>query len=74
MIKYRANIYFDGCFLHEGDVWDDEDDAEDEANSYIEDKLDEWKCEGILNEGDEDSFRIEMEYIEVEDKEDDENE
>lgn len=54
---YRWKVYYDSILLHEDEeLWEDEDDAYDEARSYIESKIKDYEVDGA--EYDDDSFGI----------------
>lgn len=55
VIGYRWKVYYDSTLLHEDDeVFDTEEEAEEEAQSYIESKMRDYEIDGA--EYDEDSF------------------
>ena len=54
---YKWKVYYDSTLLHEDEeLWEDEDDAYDEARSYIESKIQDYEIDGA--EYDEGSFCI----------------
>lgn len=54
-IGYRWKVYYDSTLLHEDDeVFDTEEEAEEEAQSYIESKMRDYEIDGA--EYDKDSF------------------
>lgn len=54
---YRWKVYYDSTLLHEDEeLWEDADDAYDEARSYIESKIKDYEVDGA--EYDDDSFGI----------------
>lgn len=55
IIGYRWKVYYDSTLLHEDDeIFDTEEEAEEEAQSYIESKMRDYEIDGA--EYDEDSF------------------
>lgn len=56
-MRYKWKVYYDSTLLHEDDeLWEDEEDAYEEARSYIESKIKDYEVDG--SEYDEDSFCI----------------
>ena len=57
MNMWKYDVYYDGCWLHEGVEFETEEDAVDDAQSYIEGKIEDWEFEGA--EWEMDLFSIE---------------
>ena len=63
IIGYSYRVYYGNTFLHEeeDEVFDTIEDAMEEAESYIEMKIDDWKCDGAWNDWDDrDQFDVEI--------------
>ena len=58
---YKYNVYYDGEWLHEDIGWNTEEDANDDANCYIEGKIADWEADGV--EYDKELFNIEVEEM-----------
>ena len=62
MWKYK--VYYDGCWLHEDDDFETEEEAMEEAQSYIDGKIEDWAIEGC--EWEEELFEVVTDEYEVE--------
>lgn len=56
---YKYNVYYDGGWLHEDTEWETEEDAFNEAEMYIESKIEGWESDDV--EYDRNLFSIEVE-------------
>lgn len=71
---YSYEIYFEGAWIHTSDEeFDTEEEAREDAESYIEQKIEDYKADGAWHEDDSrENFDIEIiDIIEEEDEEDD---
>lgn len=55
---YKYDIYYDGEWLHEDTGWVTEEDANADAEIYIEGKIDNWEADEI--EYDRELFSVEI--------------
>ena len=61
IIGYKWEVYYDSTLIHEDDnVYEDEEEAIDEASEYVADKIKQWQLDGGWHEGDDsiDNFDI----------------
>lgn len=56
---YKYNVYYDGEWLHEDTGWVTEEDAEWDAELYIESKIADWEADEV--EYEKELFSIEIE-------------
>jgi len=66
---YFYEVYYGSTFLRNsadlGDYFDSEEEAEEEAQLFIEDTIDRWKEDGGWNDYDDPSdFTVEVDFIE----------
>ena len=59
---WRYEVWLDGNCLHEENGFDTEEEACDEADSYVLDKIEEWKREGCYDDESPADFDIVVKY------------
>lgn len=56
-MRYKWKVYYDSTLLHKDEeLWEDEEDAYDEAQSYVESKINDYEMD--MAEYDKDLFSI----------------
>ena len=44
---WRYDVYYDGGWLHEDVDFETEEDAKEDAQIYIDGKIDDWEADGV---------------------------
>ena len=77
IIGYSYKVYYGSTLLYEDEeeVFNTEEEAREEAESYIEMKIDDWKYDGAWSDWDDrDQFDVEIIYVIEDEEEDDRDE
>lgn len=66
-VTYRYEVWYDGCCLHEEGSFEDDEEARDDADLYVESRLDYWEEDGVITESERDVTKAEFQ-VEVEEE------
>lgn len=58
--KWKFEVWYDGCCLHEENGFDTEYEAREEAQMYVEAKIEDWKVDGVYDYNEPPYFDIEV--------------